>query len=113
MKARLGEKFGCVSRSVNSAFKSPSGRPTVVVTPFTPFLRFRAFHPLTEQKGEQVTPIGQSLKKPRSFQICRHDNHVTKNYDSVRSRAFPITPASPDLQSKLFRPLTEQEGEQG
>jgi hypothetical protein len=62
---------------------------------------------------ETVTPIGQPLKKARSFQICRHDNHVTKNYDSVRSRAFPITPASPDLQSNLFRPLTEQEGEQG
>jgi hypothetical protein len=61
MKARLGEKFGCVSRSVNSAFKSPSGRPTVVVTPFTPFLRFRAFHPLTEQKGEQGEHGGKNL----------------------------------------------------
>ena len=56
--------------------------------------------------------IGQLLKKARSFQICRHNYHVTK-IDSVRSRAFPITPASPDLQSKLFRSLTKQEGEQG
>ncbi|KAJ5184802.1 hypothetical protein N7472_009642 [Penicillium cf. griseofulvum] len=54
-----------------------------------------------------------ALKKGRSFQICRHDNHVSKTYDGARSRAFPITPAFPDLQSNLFRPLTEQEGEQG
>lgn len=51
-----------------------------------------------------------ALKKGRSF---HHDNRVFKTYDGVRSRAFPITAAFPDLQSKLFRPLTEQEGEQG
>lgn len=51
-------------------------------------------------------------KKCRSFQICRHDNHASKNYDGARSRAFPITPSFPALQSKLFHPLTEQEGEQ-
>ncbi|KAK9853427.1 hypothetical protein MYU51_006523 [Penicillium brevicompactum] len=65
-----------------------------------------------EQYG-YVTPIGQPLKKARSLQICRHDNHVSKTYDGARSRAFPITPSIPALQSKLFRPLTEQEGEQG
>jgi hypothetical protein len=71
MKARLGEKFGCVSRSVNSAFKSPSGRPTVV-TPFTPFLRFRAFHSLTEQKGEHGEHGGKnSLFVPRNIKAHR------------------------------------------